>query len=108
MMLEWLQATYADTAKRLKAVEVERARLQGGLAALEAAIAQARKEAGGGNGAAPAGRVGIPITGPNGQNMLIMADAENPRPGPAPAVQGVQEMMKVPHGPVQADQELRE
>lgn len=100
-MLEWLQRTLADTAKRLKDVEVERARLQGGLAALEAAIAQATNEAkraGGGNGAAPTG-LG---QAPKWQGIATMPESHDP------PTQGVQEMVKVPHGPLQADQELRE
>jgi hypothetical protein len=101
-MLEWLYQTHADTAKRLKAVEVERARLQGGLAALEAAITQARNEAGGGNGTAP-GATEYPYQKPE----------TNQSPGPMSMVkmlevQGVQQAVKVPNGPIQADQELRE
>ena len=105
-MLEWLYTTHADTAKRLKAVEVERARLQGGLAALEAAITQARNEAGGGNGAAP----GVmerteprPFIGESGtyESPHAVSFAGT-------SVQGIQQMVRTPHGPIQADQELRE
>jgi hypothetical protein len=108
MMLEWLRKTYVDTAQRLKAVEVERARLQGGLAELEAAIEQARRE-GGGNGAAPvatqvmAGPADNRIAAPS-----VLPTNDNRTPEYMRGVQGVQQAVKVPNGPIQADQELRE
>jgi len=106
-MLDWLMKTHQDTAKELKATQQKMLRLEGGLAALEAAIKQARAT-GGGSVAAPAAPQeipAIPFTGPNGQTMYIPCSLENPKPAP---IQGVQTAVKVPHGPIQADEELRE
>ena len=85
-MLEWLLKTHADTAKRLKAVQVEACRLEGGLAALEAAIQQARKAGG--------GSVAAPVPAPKAS-------------APTPGMESMK-AVKIGHGPVQATEELRE
>lgn len=97
-MLEWLKKTHGDTAKRLKAAQIEAYRLEGGLAALEAVIQQARKEAqaGSGNGAAPA-----PASAPAYPHLATPKTV-------APAITGIVKAVRVPVGPVQAEDELRE
>lgn len=105
-MLEWLLKTHGDTAKRLKAVQIEACRLEGGLAALEAAIQQTRKEAASGNGAASV------TTQPIAEPPAVPASSEYEHLGTPktvmPALTGINRVVKTPHGPLQAETELRE
>lgn len=103
-MLDWLMKTHQDTAKELKAVQMKALRLEGGLAALEAAIKQQRK-LGGGSVAAPAAPTTVTMT-PNGDVTINGGGPDDIKA--LRAIQGVTSAVKVPHGPVQADEELRE
>ena len=89
-MLEWLLSEHQQVAKRLKAVQMEACRLEGGLAALEEALKHLR-ETGGGSVAAPA---------PTQQAAPV---AMAPR-----AVQGITSAVRIGHGAVQAEEELRD
>jgi len=106
-MLEWLLNQREQVAKRLKAVQIEGYRLEGGLAALEAAMEQERK--GGSNAAAPApapAREWKPGDSP--VLPAMPATAYSQVPIPPPDVSGIGKAVKVARGEVQAEEELRE
>ena len=103
-MLDWLLKMHADTAAELKATQQKALRLEGGLVAWEAAIRQARAT-GGGSVAAPTAP--IPSTTSPGA-ILTAPEKQWLQNAGTPTIQGVTSAVKVPHGPIQADEELRD